>query len=64
VRKSLVQIGGYRETSVPILSGLNADSWVVAAGVHLLREGQRVRPVDRENRPVSLAQSDAATPAQ
>jgi multidrug efflux system membrane fusion protein len=25
---------------------------VVAAGVHLLREGQKVRPVDRDNRPV------------
>lgn len=64
VRKTLVQIGGYRETSVPVLSGLNAENWVVAAGVHLLQEGQRVRPVDRENRPVSLVRSDIATPAQ
>jgi len=28
---------------------------VVAAGGHLLREGQKVTPVDRDNRPVALA---------
>ena len=34
-------------------SGLQANDWVVAAGGHLLREGQAVAPVDRENRPVA-----------
>jgi multidrug efflux system membrane fusion protein len=36
-----------------VLSGLPADAWVVAAGGHLLREGQAVLPVDRDNRPVA-----------
>ena len=47
-----VRIGPYGEDSAPVLSGLQANDWVVAAGGHLLREGQRVAPVDRENRPV------------
>ncbi len=49
-----VQLGGYGESSVPVLSGLKAGEWVVAGGGHLLREGQRVKPVDRENRPLRL----------
>jgi multidrug efflux system membrane fusion protein len=40
---------------VPVLEGLNAGDWVVAAGGHVLRDGQHVRPVDRSNRPVKLA---------
>jgi len=47
-----VETGAYGARSVPVLSGLAADALVVAAGGHLLREGQRVTPVDRENRPV------------
>lgn len=50
-----VRIGIYGETSVPVLEGLQADDWVVAAGVQVLREGQLVRPVDRDNRAVELA---------
>jgi multidrug efflux system membrane fusion protein len=38
-----------------VLEGLQADDWVVAAGVQVLREGQQVRPVDRDNRAVKLA---------
>lgn len=49
-----VQTGAYGARSVPVLSGLAPDALVVAAGGHLLREGQRVTPVDRENRPVQL----------
>lgn len=47
-----VEIGDYGNDRVPVLSGLAADAWVVAAGGHLLREGQKVRPVDRNNQPV------------
>lgn len=47
-----VRLGAYGEDSVPALSGLSASDWVVAAGGHLLREGQVVAPVDRQNRPV------------
>ena len=33
---------------------LEPGEWVVAAGVHLLIEGQRIKPIDRENRPVKI----------
>ena len=55
VRRREVSIGPFLDQSVPVTSGLYAGEWVVAAGVHLLREGQKVRPVDRDNRPVDLA---------
>lgn len=47
-----VKLGPYTEDRVPVLAGLDADAWVVVAGGHLLREGQRVEPVDRQNKPV------------
>jgi multidrug efflux system membrane fusion protein len=55
VKKSVVQLGPYGEARVPVLDGLGPQDWVVVAGVHLLREGQKVKPVDRDNRPVALA---------
>ncbi|MEO6517420.1 MAG: efflux RND transporter periplasmic adaptor subunit [Pseudoxanthomonas sp.] len=54
VKSQPVQLGRYGETDVPVLKGLTAADWVVAAGGHLLREGQAVTPVDRDNRPVAL----------
>ena len=39
---------------MPVLSGLDADDWVVAAGAHLLLEGEQVAPIDRNNRPILL----------
>jgi len=53
LRLAPIRIGAYGEDSVPVISGVRANDWVVAAGGHLLREGQAVAPVDRENRPVS-----------
>ena len=50
-----VRTGPFGEDGVPVIDGLGAQDWIVVAGVHLLREGQRVRPVDRQNRPVELA---------
>ena len=50
-----VRLGAFGETTAPVLSGVKPDAWIVAAGGHLLREGQRVAPVDRDNRPVALA---------
>lgn len=55
-----VQLGAYGEDQVPVLRGVTANDWIVAAGGHLLREGEVVAPVDRQNRPV--ATSIAATP--
>lgn len=54
-----VRTGPWGEQRVPVLSGLAPDDWVVAAGAHLLREGQVVQPVDRDDRPVAL--TSAAT---
>ncbi|MHA6494293.1 efflux RND transporter periplasmic adaptor subunit [Pseudomonas borbori] len=50
-----VRTGAYGEKQVPVLEGLQATDWVVAAGVQVVREGQKVRPVDRNNRMVDLA---------
>lgn len=47
-----VKLGPMGEERVPVLSGLPRDAWVVAAGGHLLRAGELVAPVDRDNRPV------------
>ncbi|SDQ33646.1 membrane fusion protein, multidrug efflux system [Pseudoxanthomonas sp. CF385] len=60
VRAQAVQLGRYGESSVPVLGGLKATDWVVAAGGHLLREGQAVTPVDRSNRPLKLAAGGGA----
>ena len=55
LKRRLVRIGAFGDKTVPVLEGLDASDWVVAAGVQVLREGQRVRPVDRDNRTVQLA---------
>ncbi|WP_374603127.1 efflux RND transporter periplasmic adaptor subunit [Arenimonas sp.] len=58
-----VTLGAYGEERVPVLKGLASGEWVVAAGVHLLLEGQRITPIDDQNRPVELAPpSPAADP--
>lgn len=49
-----VRAGAYGEDRVPV-AGLSADDWIVAAGGHLLREGQVVAPLDRDNRPLRAA---------
>lgn len=47
-----VTTGAYGSDSVPVSSGITAQDWVVAAGGHLLRAGQPVVAVDRQNQPV------------
>jgi multidrug efflux system membrane fusion protein len=54
LRLQPVQVGPYREDRAPVKRGLNAGDWIVAAGGHLLRAGQKVAPVDRDNRPIKL----------
>lgn len=61
VKSQPVQLGRLGETDVPVLSGVKAGDWVVAAGGHLLREGQVVAPVDRDNRPLIAAPAPTAT---
>lgn len=55
VERRPVRVGAYGDNLVPVLEGLKASDWVVAAGVQVLREGQQVRPVDRANRNVEMA---------
>lgn len=62
VRLRPVWLGPFGENSVPVLKGLNASDWIVAAGGHLLREGQKVVAVDRNNRPVTQPAASAAKP--
>ena len=63
VKSQPVQLGRYGETDVPVLGGVKAGDWVVGAGGHLLREGQPVTPVDRDNRPLLPKQAVAAAKA-
>ena len=55
-----VTAGTFGSDSVPVSGGWQAGDGVVAAGGHLLREGEAVAPVDRENRPVAGAAAAAA----
>jgi len=59
-----VRLGRYGETNVPVLAGVAAGDWVVAGGGHLLREGQAVTPVDRNNRPLLKPAANATAPAK
>ena len=58
LKKVPVRVGAFGEKSVAVLEGLSASDWVVAAGVHVLHDGQQVRPVDRSNRVVDLAEKE------
>lgn len=49
-----VTIASFEQDRAIVGDGLRPDDWVVVAGVSLLQDGQRVQPVDSENRPISL----------
>lgn len=49
-----VTLGIYREDGATITQGIAATDWVVANGVHKLQPGQAIKPIDRDNRPVTL----------
>lgn len=58
-----VVAGEFGSESVPVRGdALQPGDWVVAAGGHLLREGEPVVPVDRENVPVAAAAAATAPP--
>ena len=42
LKAAAVTTGAYGSETVPVLTGVGAGDWVVAAGGHLLREGQVV----------------------
>ncbi|MFD1215635.1 MULTISPECIES: efflux RND transporter periplasmic adaptor subunit [Microbulbifer] len=52
--KTPVVVANYGNEFAQIQSGLSPRDWIVAAGTQLVREGQRVRPVDRNNRPIEF----------
>ena len=64
VHKVQVTLGAYGRDSVPVISGLQPEDYVVVGGVHLLREQQKIRPIDRENRAVQLPRSQLVTGAK
>lgn len=59
-----VEVGGYGTDLASVKRGLDAEAWVVAAGGHLLRAGQKVAPVDRDNRPVAAAATATTAAAE
>ncbi len=64
VRQIPVTLGAYGRDSVPVLSGLQAQDYVVMGGVHLLRDRQKIRPINRDNQAVQAVNPTAqAAPA-
>ncbi len=61
LRKRAVTVARYGAQHAEISNGVSVNEWIVQAGVHLLREGEQVRGVDANNRPVTMA-SGAKTP--
>ena len=55
LRLAPVRVGAYGSDGVPVLAGIDPRDWIVAAGGHLLHEGEVVAPVDRDNRPLPAA---------
>ncbi len=52
IQKRSIEFENFDENAIRVTSGLEPTEWVVQAGVHLLLEGQKLRAVDRQNRPV------------
>jgi len=49
-----VTVSAYRESGVVLTDGVDSQDWIIAAGVHKLREGQAIHPVDQSNKPLTL----------
>jgi multidrug efflux system membrane fusion protein len=54
VHLAAVAVAAYREQGVLLDSGVDIGQWIVTAGVHKLRDGEAVVPIDAQNRPVTL----------
>jgi multidrug efflux system membrane fusion protein len=54
VRLTPVIVDAYREQGVTLSGGIGPQDWIVTAGVHKLREGQAIAPVDALNRAIAL----------
>jgi len=62
IKRTFIKTGAYDRDIVPVLSGLNPSDWVVVAGVQLLHDGQKIQPVDRQNRPVTATTGTQSAP--
>jgi len=60
LQKRGVSVRRYGARSAEITAGLAQNEWIVQAGVHLLREGEKVRAVDADNRPVPMTTATKA----
>lgn len=58
VQRQPVQTRSYDNRYVLVEQGVQADDWLVVAGVHLLQEGQAVRALDQDNRPLANGSGD------
>lgn len=54
VQLKAVEIVRYTESGALIGDGLASGDWIVTAGVHRLRDGETINPIDALNRPVSF----------
>lgn len=54
VKLAPVTVASYREQGVTLSGGVGAQDWIVTAGVHKLREGEAIAPIDALNRPLAL----------
>lgn len=52
LQKRSVEVSRYGSRTAEISRGLARNEWIVQAGVHLLRNGESVHPVDSNNRAV------------
>ena len=55
-----VNVARWGQQRAELAAGVSAGQWVVAAGGHLLADGQQVRAVDRDNRPLKAPAAPAA----
>lgn len=53
LRRTPVKLGTFTEDGA-MLHGIDANIWIAAAGVHVLRDGEHVIPVDHRNRRIDL----------
>jgi multidrug efflux system membrane fusion protein len=54
VHLAAVDVVAYREQGAVLAGGVDVGQWIVTAGVHKLRDGEPISPVDAQNRPVVL----------
>lgn len=61
LKRSPVAVARWGQQRAELATGVQPGQWVVAAGGHLLQEGQKVSAVDRDNRPMRAPGAPAAT---